>query len=120
MGNDIVPFELALMLTEEYDFRYTNHNKPHHIYTPEGELKEASDVYVERRSSRVWAGMKWKYQWYIAPTYTEAIEYLMGYIDTARWSSKHYDNPEAKIFALDEENKKLKQEIEDLKKQISI
>lgn len=120
MKDEIVPFEFALMLAEEYDFRYTNTTKPHHIYSPEGELKDVSGVYVERRSPRIWAGMKWKFQWYLAPTYNEAIEYLMGFVDAARWTSKHYDNPEAKIFALEEENKKLKEEIEDLKKQISI
>lgn len=120
MKDEIVPFEFALMLAEEYDFRYKNSSQLHHIYSPEGELRDAAGVYIGRRSPRVWAGMKWKYQWYLAPTYNEVIEYLMGYVDAARWSSKHYENPKAKIFDLEEENKKLKQEIEDLKKQISI
>ena len=35
-------------------------------------------------------------------------------------NSIKYDNPSAKIFALEEENKKLKEEVEDLKKQINV
>ena len=120
-GNSIVPFEMALMLAEEYDFRYQGDNKPHHIYDAETqELKDVSNIYAPKRSSRIWAGMKWKYQWYLAPTMDEAIEFLMGYVDIARWSSHEYDNPSAKIFALEEENKKLKEEVEDLKKQINV
>ena len=121
MKDEIVPFEFALMLAEEYDFRYTNATKPHHIYDPKTkELKDVTEHDIPKNSPRVWNGMGWTYQWYLAPTYNEAIEYLMGFVDAARWTSKHYDNPEAKIFALEEENKKLKEEIEDLKKQISI
>ena len=121
-GNSIVPFETALMLAEEYDFRYQGDNKPHHIYDAKTqELKDVSNICVPKRSPKIWAGiMRWQYQWYLAPTRDEAIEFLMGCVDAARWSSHEYDNPSAKIFALEEENKKLKEEVEDLKKQINV
>ena len=81
--NNIVSFEQAMILAEIYDFRYTNRSgkRPHHIYdSTTKELRDA-DKYTSLSSPRVWNGMGWTYQWYLAPTKDEAIEFLMEIID---------------------------------------
>lgn len=115
-NENIVSFDMALMLAEEYDFEYIGNKNPHHLYDPKTqELRDVSGISVPKRSEKVRSGMGWSYKSYLAPTFTEAIEYLMGCVDASRWTSHEYDNPSAKIFTLQEENKRLKKENEILK-----
>lgn len=81
--DNIVSFEQAMMLAEIYDFYYTNQSgkRPHHIYDPKTEELKEADEYTGSRSPKVWTGMGWKYQYYLAPTKDEAIEFLMETID---------------------------------------
>lgn len=82
--SDIVSFEQAMLLAELYDFRYTNQSgkRPHHVYDPKTEELRDADKYDSLSSPKVWNGKGWSYLWYLAPTKDEAIEFLMGNIDT--------------------------------------
>lgn len=81
--NEIVSFEQAMMLAELYDFHYTNQSgkRPHHVYDPKTEELRDADKYASLSSPKVWNGRGWTYQWYLAPTKDEAIEFLMETID---------------------------------------
>ena len=84
--SEVVSFEQAEMLADVYDFSYTHKGlgKPHHIYDPKTkELKEVENT-IPKRSPRVWNGMGWTYQWYLAPTKDEAMLFLMDALDSQR------------------------------------
>ena len=83
---DIVSFEQAEMLADVYGFSYVHKGlgKPHHVYDPKTkELKEVENT-IPNRSQRVWNGMGWTYQWYLAPTKDEAMLFLMDSLDSQR------------------------------------
>ena len=46
-------------------------------------FKEVEDT-IPKRSQRVWNGMGWTYQWYLAPTKDEAMLFLMDALDSQR------------------------------------
>ena len=86
MEDNIVSFEQAEILADVYGFSYVHKGlgKPHHVYdTKTKELKEVEDT-IPKRSQRVWNGMGWTYQWYLAPTKDEAMLFLMDALDSQR------------------------------------
>ena len=86
MKDNIVSFEQAEILADVYGFSYVHKGlgKPHHVYDPKTkELKEVENA-IPKRSQRVWNGMGWTYQWYLAPTKDEAMLFLMDALDSQR------------------------------------
>ena len=86
MEDNIVSFEQAEMLADVYGFSYAYKGlgKPHHVYDPKTkELKKIKDI-IPNRSPRIWNGMGWTYQWYLAPTKDEAMLFLMDALDSQR------------------------------------
>ena len=82
---DIVSFEQAEMLADVYGFCYTNKGNPHHVYNPDTkELIDMSGSEISKRSPRIWNGMGWTYQYYLAPTKDEAMLFLMDSLDSQR------------------------------------